>query len=118
MRSRDSRSTLASHRKSKSKCSATDPANEFSMGITAEASPFSTSRKTSAETAQGRMVASGSMMDAASWLNEPSSPWIAKRMSSSPAKFLKAAATPFGTNAPYHTVSLWFEGEYADALDH
>jgi hypothetical protein len=38
-------------------------------------------------------------------------------MSSSPAKFLKAAATPFGTNAPYHTESLWLEGENADALD-
>jgi hypothetical protein len=39
-------------------------------------------------------------------------------MSSSPAKFLKAAATPFGTNAPYHIGSLWLEGGNADALDH
>ena len=50
-------------------------------------SPLSTSRKTSAEKAQGRMVASGSMFNAASWLKEPSSPWIANRISCPETKF-------------------------------
>ena len=62
----------------RSKCSVTDPASEFSMGITAAATePRSTRSKTSTERAHGTMSQPGTMRRAASWLNEPTSPWIA-----------------------------------------
>ncbi len=53
----------------------------FNGDYRGQTSPLSTSLKTSAETAQGTMVASGSIFNAASWLKEPSSPWIAIRIS-------------------------------------
>src|SRR5271157_230327 len=66
---------------SKSKCSATDPASEFSMGMTAACTePFSTRSNTSADRAHGYTAARGCIFPAASWLNEPSSPWMATFM--------------------------------------
>ena len=47
---------------SKSKCSATDPASEFSIGMTAACTePFSTRSNTSADRAHGTTVAPGSI---------------------------------------------------------
>lgn len=48
------------------------------MGITA-ASTFDSDNeeKTSAESAQGTISAPGTNLSAASWLNEPGSPWMA-----------------------------------------
>src|SRR5581483_12236399 len=68
---------------SRSKCSATDPANEFSMGITAAATaPDFAFANTSAEDTHGTTVARGSIRRAASWLKEPSSPWMATLIAS------------------------------------
>ena len=70
--------TNNSRASSRSKCSATEPASEFSIGITAAlAEACSTRSKTSAERAHGTTVARGSILPAASWLKEPSSPWMA-----------------------------------------
>ena len=66
---------------SRSKCSATEPASEFSIGITAApTAPCSTRSKTSAERAHGTTDARGNILPAASWLKEPSSPWMATFM--------------------------------------
>src|SRR5271165_5141461 len=66
---------------SRSKCSATDPASEFSIGITAACTePCSTRSNTSADLAHGTTAARGSILPAASWLKEPSSPWMATFM--------------------------------------
>jgi hypothetical protein len=52
--------------RSKSKCSATDPANEFSIGITAELTLLRTTKsKTSAERAQETTAHPGTMRSAA-----------------------------------------------------
>src|SRR5271154_4980693 len=78
MRKRNSRTICTSRPSSKSKCSATDPASEFSIGITAPSTvPRLTRSKTSSERAHGTTVDRGGMVSAASGLNEPSSPWIA-----------------------------------------
>src|SRR5581483_3152885 len=61
---------------SRSKCSATDPARVFSSGITAQV-PRATRSNTSAERAHGTIEQPGSIRNAAWWLNDPSSPWIA-----------------------------------------
>ena len=48
------------------------------MGITAaETAPEPTRANTSTEAAQGTTVQPGTICLAASWLNEPASPWIA-----------------------------------------
>src|SRR5487761_1632629 len=63
----------------------TDPARLFSTGITAAStSEQSSSRKTSLAVLQGATVACGTSVKAASWLKEPSSPWIATRILTSP----------------------------------
>jgi hypothetical protein len=62
----------------RSACSATVPAREFSIGMTAAwAEPFSTRSNTSAERAQGMTWQRGSICSAASWLKDPRSPWMA-----------------------------------------
>jgi len=58
-----------------------DSASVFSIGMTAAAAlPRSTLSNTSSERAQGITVHCGSMRRAASWLKEPSSPWMATFM--------------------------------------
>src|ERR1700730_11773670 len=61
-----------------SACSATVPANEFSMGITAAATDSRCKQSnTSAERVQGTTVQRGNICSAASWLKDPRSPWMA-----------------------------------------
>src|SRR4029077_6032844 len=78
MRRPNSRTMWTSRPRSKSKCSATEPASEFSIGTTAPSTvPRLTRSKTSSERAHGTTFALGNIASAASWLKEPSSPWIA-----------------------------------------
>jgi len=85
---------------SRSRCSATDPARVFSIGITAAATALDrTFPNTSADDTQGTTVARRSIRCAASWLKEPSSPWIATLIAeqcSRPAATLPASATRDG----------------------
>jgi hypothetical protein len=75
MRSSVSRSTTTSWVSSRSKCSETEPASEFSMGMAAASTdPLATAAKASAESEKGTMTASATSFMAASWLNEPGSP--------------------------------------------
>ncbi len=86
MRTSVSSTTLTSCFSSKSKCSRTDPARLFSMGIAAASTtPSSKARNTSAESAHGTISAPATSFSAASWLNAPGSPWIAIFMQSSSA---------------------------------
>src|SRR5256885_11691397 len=78
MRSRYSAWIKALREPSRSACSATVPAKVFSMGMTAPSTePRSTRSNTSADRAHGTTVHRGSIRSAASWLEEPNSPWIA-----------------------------------------
>src|ERR1700730_14289580 len=78
MRNRNSFSMKTLRASSRSKCSVTEPASEFSIGMTAAATaPRCTRSKTSTERAQATISQPGTIRRAASWLNEPASPWIA-----------------------------------------
>src|SRR5712691_1843589 len=76
----------------RSACSATVPASVFSIGITAAPTdPPARRSNTSADRAHGTTVHRGSIRSAASWLNDPSSPWIATFISFSLHSFLNSA---------------------------
>src|ERR1700676_2811204 len=112
MRSSVSRSTFTSCASSRSKCSETEPARLFSMGITAASTSwFARAENTSADSEKGAITASSTSFIAASWLNDPGSPWmaifIAAPVSPLPdAGFGVGAGFPkFCFLAPYHRLS-------------
>src|ERR1700728_1000492 len=77
------------------------------MGIAAaSATPESSAANTSAERAQRTISASGASFSAASWLNEPGSPWIAIFMLLSLAPGRESRGSKLHPRvhlAPYHT---------------
>src|ERR1700722_9895152 len=62
------------------------------------------------------MVACGSICNAAWWLKEPGSPWIAIRISA-PQTYFDDTATHRDANAPKYSVARLYPQERHDALD-